>query len=117
MHWFKPYSTLFTKIRYVALFEKVLFAEGGAIRASQQKTHMFKQVFASSMESTVSSCYTSLQQCCTLCKQESALSKVKNTCFNECVSKMALFPKPCCSNSRIDIILENSMLHFPTGML
>ena len=77
MHWFKPYSTLFTKIRYVALFEKVLFAEGGAIRASQQKTHIFKQVFASSMESTVSSCYTSLQQCCTLCKQESALSKVK----------------------------------------
>ena len=28
-------------------------AEGGAILALQQKTHIFKQVFASSMESTV----------------------------------------------------------------
>ena len=30
---------------------------------------------------------------------------------------MALFSKPCCSNSRIDSILQNSILHFPTGML
>ena len=30
---------------------------------------------------------------------------------------MALFPKPCCSNSRIDSIFQNSMLHFPTWML
>ena len=29
---------------------------------------------------------------------------------------MALFSKPCCSNSRIDSILQNS-IHFPTGML
>ena len=36
-------------------------AEGGAIRALQQKSHIFKQAFASSMESTVGSCYTSLQ--------------------------------------------------------
>jgi len=61
LHCLKPYYTLFTKIRYVALFGKALLAEGGALLALQQKTHIYKQAFASSMKSTVSSCYTSLQ--------------------------------------------------------
>ena len=38
----KPYSTLFTKIRYAALFGKALLAEGGAILALQQKTHILQ---------------------------------------------------------------------------
>jgi hypothetical protein len=36
-------------------------AEGGAIFVLQQKTHIFKQIIASSMESTVGSWYISLQ--------------------------------------------------------
>ena len=36
-------------------------AEDGAILALQLKTHIFKHAFASSMESTVGSCHTSLQ--------------------------------------------------------
>ena len=49
------------KIRYAALFGKALLAEGGAILALQQKKTFLKQAFASSMESTVGSCHTSLQ--------------------------------------------------------
>ena len=32
-------------------------------------------------------------------------------------SKIAFFPEPCCSKSKVSAILQNSMLHFPTGML
>ena len=80
-----------------------------------KKRHIFKQAFASSMESTVGSCHTYNNAAHFANKNLHFLRY--NTCFNECVSKMALFPKPCCGNSRIDSILQNSMLHFPTGLL
>ena len=60
-------------------------AKVDAALALQQKIHLFKRAFVSSMESTVGSGYTFLQECCTLSKQESTLSNI-NTCFNECAT-------------------------------
>ena len=80
-----------------------------------KKRHIFKQAFASSMESTVGSCHT-YNNAAHFCKQESALSKVQHM-FQWMCQQDGTLSKPCCGNSRIDSILQNSMLHFPTGLL
>ena len=155
LHCFKPYSTSCTKILHIlktfckshstlfktkqdfhrtaVLFERK-YCKSWCCTCfkTEKKIHLFKKVFAPSMESTVGSCYTFWQECCTLCKQESACSNAVKHMFQWMChfidkgfarfegpfdSKIALFSKQCCSNLKRDSILQNSILHFPTGML
>ena len=114
----ESHSTLFkTKQHFhrtVVLFERP-YCRRWCNTCFTTKTHIFQQAFASGF-CIINGIYSRLLLHFLTIMLHTLQTRIcsfkgKHTCFNACASKMALFPKPCCSNSRIDSILQNSILY------